>query len=338
MTRRSGFILLIAAFFLLCILNVMLGSVPLSAADVWQSVFGGESVPETVRYIVLRSRLPQVFTAILAGASLGTGGLLMQTLFRNPLADPSILGVNAGAGLGAAISILCFGGSVIGGVFSLTGFAVTTLSAFVGALAVVVLLLWCNTLMRSNLMLLIAGVMISYIVSSIVSLLNFYATDYGVQSYVFWGMGNFGGLTDFRLLLFALCLLPALLFLMFLINPLNALLLGDDYAHNLGVSVRKMRFWLLFVTGWLSAVVTACCGPIAFLGLAVPHLSRFLFRSSNHRIILPATILMGANIALLCCLLSRIPGQHGMIPINVLTPLIGVPVVLVVMLRRRGES
>ena len=338
MTPRLRFISLLALLFLLCILNILLGSVSLSAVDVWQSVIGGDDVPETMKFIVLRSRLPQMITALLAGAALGTGGLVMQTLFRNPLADPSILGVNAGAGLGAAIAILCFGGSMVGGIFSFSGFAMTTLLALVGAMSVVFLLLWCNRLMHSNLMLLISGVMISYIVSSVVSLLNFYATDYGVQSYVFWGMGNFGGLSDYRLLLFAACILPVLFVLLFFINPLNALLLGEDYAHNLGISVRRVRFWLLFITGWLSAVVTACCGPIAFIGLAVPHIARFLFGSSNHRTILPATILLGAVIALLCNLLSHIAGGRGMIPVNVLTPIIGVPVVLAVMLRRRGES
>lgn len=321
---------------LLCLLfplALLVGSVSLPVSEVCGVFFGDAS--ETARFIVWESRLPQAVTAVLAGAALALSGLVMQTLFSNPLADPSLLGVNSGASLGAAIALLAFGGSWSLGVATLSGVLLTVGAAFVGACAVIVLLLVCSRWLRGNLALLVAGVMLSFAISALISLLSFYATADGVRSFVVWGLGDFSGVPLARLPLFAaLVLIPAAL-LLFSARPLNALLLGTDYATNLGVRVRPVRTRLLLLTGLLTAAVTALCGPIAFVGLAVPHIARLLLRTADHRRLLPATLLLGADVALLSLLLSHIPGERGTLPLAAITPLMGAPVVLYILLRRR---
>lgn len=272
-------------------------------------------------------------TAVLCGGALAVSGLLLQTAFRNPLAGPGIFGVNSGAGLGVALVMLLFGGSLSVGSLQLSGFVAVLAAAFIGAMAVIALIFFFSTLVRSNVMLLIVGIMIGYIANSAISLLNFFATDEGVKSYMVWGMGSFGGVSMANMPVFAGVTVLGLVGAVLLIKPLNALMLGEGYAANLGINVLRVRNWLLIVTGLLSAVTTAFCGPVAFIGLAVPHIVRLLIVTDNHRILMPATILMGAVVGLLCNLVCFLPGESGVIPLNAVTPLIGAPVIIYVIVK-----
>ena len=274
----ARFILLLIVTAILSVMNIYLGSVDIPAEIVTDVLTGSRPESDAVRYIILESRIPQMLTAIIAGAALASSGLLLQTAFRNPLAGPSVLGINSGASLGVAVVILLFGGSVSAGAMSWSGYAAVMAGAFVGSLAVIGVLLALSAIIRSDLMLLIVGVMIGYLASSLIMLLNYTSTADGIQSYVMWGMGNFNGVTA-------------------------------------------------------SSSVTAFCGPIAFIGLAMPHVARMIFRTSDHRILLPATLLVGSAVALLCNLVCVLPA-HMVLPLNAVTPVVGVPVILYVILRR----
>ena len=331
--------LLIPIIIALFMANLLCGSVNIPAGDVLNILFGGEGEKAVWSYIILESRLPQAITALLTGAALSVSGLMLQTAFSNPLAGPDILGINSGAGLGAAIVLLMFGGLIPAGNLFIGGSLALVGAAFVGALLVTSIIIIFATHLRSHTMLLIIGMMLSYLVSSVVSLLNFFSTAEGVQSYMMWGMGNFGGVSRNQLPLFALLVLVGLIVSICLIKPLNALLLGERYAENLGIHIRRTRLLLLLSTGLLVAVTTAYCGPINFIGLAVPHMARLLLGTGNHRTLLPTTLLCGSAIALLCNLLSTLPGDSGLLPLNAITPLIGAPVIIYVIIsRRKGIS
>ena len=312
--------------------SLLVGSVSITPLQVWHALSGDGD--ELTRFIVFESRLPQLLTAILAGGALAVSGLVMQTLFANPLADPALLGVNSGASLGAALALLAFGGSWTVGDTTLTGVTLTIGAAFVGALAVIALITLCSHYVRGNLALLITGVMISFFISALISLLSFYATADGVRSYIVWGLGNFAGVSLSRLPVMAACVLLPCGLILWQALPLNALLLGSDYASNLGIRVKRVRTLLLLLTGLLTATVTALCGPISFIGLAVPHMARLLLRSANHKRLLPLTLVGGANVAVLSLILSHLPGERGTLPLAAITPLMGVPVVLYILLRR----
>ena len=312
--------------------NLLLGSVSIPAEDVMRILLGDTNEKASWRFIILESRLPQAITAMFCGASLAVSGLMLQTIFRNPLAGPSVFGINSGAGLGVALVMLFLGGGLSVGSLQFSGFAAVLIAAFFGALAVMAVIFFFSTLVRSHVMLLIIGIMIGYISNSAISLLNFFATDEGVKSYMVWGLGSFGGVSMANMPVFVGVSLFGLLGAMLLIKPLNALLLGDRYAENLGVNIVAVRNWLLVVTGLLTAVTTAFCGPVAFIGLAVPHMARLLLTTDNHRQLLPATMLCGAVVALVCNLLCFLPGDGGVIPLNAVTPLIGAPVIIYVIL------
>lgn len=333
--QRLKIILPLLLLPLLAMANLIWGSVDLPLADMLGAFGGGAAENDLAAFIVWQSRFPQMTTALLSGSALALSGLVMQTVFANPLADPSILGVSSGAGLGAAIAMLLLGGSWATGNFVLTGYLLTVSAAFAGAMLVIFLLLACSALLRNNLLLLVTGVMISFATSSIVSLLSFFSTAEGVHSYVIWGLGDFSGVTLQRLPAFSLIIVPSLIAIMLMSKPLNALLLGRDYASNLGINVSRVRTTLLFLTGLLTATVTALCGPISFLGLAVPHIARLTLRTANHRLLLPMTLVWGGNIALFCNLLVHLPGDRGLLPLNAITSLLGVPVVLYILFRRR---
>ena len=338
---NKGFLcclLLSAAIVLLFVLNLVIGAVRIPFSEVMAILGGDETVKSSWRFIVLESRVPQALTAVLCGAALGVSGLLLQTAFRNPLAGPSIFGINSGAGLGVALVMLFLGGSLSIGSVSVTGFVAVLLAAFAGAMGVMALIFLFSTRVRSNVMLLIVGIMIGYISNSAVSLLNFFATDEGVKSYMVWGMGSFGGVSMAHMPVFSALVFLGLLGAVLLVKPLNALMLGDRYAENLGVRVLRVRNWLLVVTGLLSAVTTAFCGPVAFIGLAVPHLVRLLFATDNHRVLVPAIMLMGAVVALFCNLVCFLPGDSGVIPLNAVTPLIGAPVIIYVILKNQSKT
>ena len=321
----------------LFVLNILVGSVSIPAEDIAHILFtDGADVKPSWRYIILQSRLPQALTALLAGGALAVSGLMLQTAFRNPLAGPSVFGINSGAGLGVALVMLWLGGSFSAGSLSISGFLAVLVVAFIGAMSVMAVIFFFSTVVRSHVLLLIIGIMIGYISNSAISLLNFFATDEGVRSYMVWGMGSFGGVSRAMMPYFAGVSLLALLASLLLIKPLNALLLGDRYAQNLGINIIRVRNWLLVITGVLTAIVTAFCGPVAFIGLAVPHMARLLLRSDNHRVLMPATILMGAVVALLCNVLCFLPGESGVIPLNAITPLIGAPVIIYVITKGRN--
>ena len=313
-------------------LNLLLGSVSIPAEDVMRILLGDTNEKASWRFIILESRLPQAITAMFCGASLAVSGLMLQTIFRNPLAGPSVFGINSGAGLGVALVMLFLGGGLSVGSLQFSGFAAVLIAAFFGALAVMAVIFFFSTLVRSHVMLLIIGIMIGYISNSAISLLNFFATDEGVKSYMVWGLGSFGGVSMANMPVFVGVSLFGLSGALLLIKPLNALLLGDRYAENLGVNIIAVRNWLLVVTGLLTAVTTAFCGPVAFIGLAVPHMARLLLTTDNHRQLLPATMLCGAVVALVCNLLCFLPGDGGVIPLNAVTPLIGAPVIIYVIL------
>lgn len=337
MTKAARHIsLLLLLIVLLLAANLLVGSVAIPAGEVLRILMGEDAGRESWHYIVWEARLPQALTALLAGSALAVCGLLLQTAFRNPLAGASVLGVNSGAGLGVAVVMLLLGGSITAAGFSFSGFFSILLGAFAGAMAVMALILFFSTLVRSHVMLLIIGLMVGYLVSSVVSLLNFLATAEGVQSYMVWGMGNFGGVSLRQLPAFASVVLLGLAGALLLIKPLNALLLGERYAENLGVRVRRVRHALLAVVGVLTAVTTAFCGPVLFIDLAVPHIARLLLGTANHRILLPATLLAGGAVALACNLVCLLPGEVGLIPLNAVTPLIGAPIVIYVIVSQRG--
>ncbi len=325
------------ALLALCIASLLCGSVPVPKAEAVDILLHGARPEQRAwGYIIWEMRVPQTITALLTGASLATAGLLLQTIFRNPLAGPSILGIDSGANLGVAIVMLLLGGTMTLGGMSLGGYLLVILAAVCGAGLVMMALISFSMRVRSHVMLLITGVMISYMTSSVISLLNYSATAQGVQAYTVWGMGNFSSVSTERLPLFATLSLLWLALAVLHIKPLNALLLGDQYATNLGYSIRPLRTRLLLITGLQTATTTAFCGPIAFLGLAVPHLARLITGTSNHRLLLPTSLLMGACLALICSLLSNAPSNGSIIPINVITPCIGAPVVLWIILKKNN--
>ena len=329
------FICLATSILLLFGLNLTTGSVQIPFADILDILCGRFIGKESWEYIILENRLPQTLTAILCGASLSVCGLMLQTAFRNPLAGPDVFGISSGAGLGVALVMLLLGGTVSTSIFTVSGFLAILTAAFVGAIAVTALILFLSTLVRKSVLLLIVGIMVGYVSSSAVSLLNFFASEEGVKSYMVWGMGNFGGVSMNHIPLFSILCLIGIIASFLLVKPLNILLLGPQYAESLGISTRHIRNILLVVVGLLTAITTAFCGPISFIGLAIPHIARLLFRTENHQILLPGTVLSGAVIALLCNFICYLPGESGIIPLNAVTPLIGAPVIIYVIIQRR---
>ena len=333
--KRIKVVLCVSALMIvLLLLNLLTGSVLIPVGDVFSALFTDNLSGTVEQYIITEVRLPQAITALLSGAALSASGLLLQTAFRNPLAGPSVFGISSGASLGVALVMLALGGSLSTELFSVSGVAAILFAAFTGAIVVTTIIFFFSTLVRNSVMLLIIGVMVGYLASSAIALLNFFATEEGVHSYMVWGMGNFGGVSMAHLPVFSIAIIVGLVSAVMLIKPLNALLLGEQYAESLGINTRRVRNILLIVTGLLTAVTTAYCGPVAFIGLAVPHIARLMIGSENHRQLLPSTILCGAVVALLCNLVCTIPGDSGVIPLNAVTPLIGAPVIIYVLLKR----
>ena len=328
-------IILTALILILIAGNLFFGSVDIPAEAIASSLFGGEVEKESWNFIVWEARVPQSITALLCGAALAGSGLMLQTAFNNPLAGPSILGINSGASLGVAMVMLLGGGTIATAGITLPSFFSIILGAFIGSMVVMGLILFFSTLIKSNIMLLITGIMIGYITSSAISLLNFFATAEGVHSYMIWGMGNFSGISLEQMPYFSSITLAGLILAILLIKPLNALLLGNRYAENLGVNIKRTRNLLLIATGILTAVTTAFCGPVSFIGLAVPHISRLLLGTSNHNSLLPVTLLTGSAVALLCNLICILPGESGIIPLNAVTPVLGAPVIIYVIINQR---
>lgn len=336
--KKIIFVILGVGILLLFALNLLSGSVQIPLTDVVGILFTPNTSSEinpTWSYIILETRLPQALAALLCGGALAVTGLMLQTAFRNPLAGPDVFGINSGAGLGVAIVMLWLGGSVTTEMFSVSGFVAVLLAAFIGAMLVTGLIFFFSTLVRNNVMLLIIGIMVGYVSSSAIELLNFFSTEEGVKSYAVWGMGDFGGVSMQTMPVFASITVVGLLLAILLIKPLNALLLGEEYAESLGINTRRTRNLLLIITGILTAITTAFCGPISFIGLATPHIARLILGTQNHTRLLPATILCGSAIALLCNILCNLPGDGGIIPLNAVTPLIGAPVIIYVLVKTK---
>ena len=333
-------ILLLAAIFVLFLANLLMGSVAIPAGTVWKILSGSADVDPILQNIVLKSRFPQALTALVAGAGLSVAGLQMQTVFRNPLAGPSVLGVSSGASLGVAFVVL-LSGRLGGKALSSLGYmgeVAMTVAAIVGALAVMLLIVYVSNKVKGNVTLLIIGVMIGYVATAIIGVLKFFSAEEDVRAYVVWGLGSFSRVSGGQVMTFAAVMAVLLPLSMLLVKRLNILLLGDSYAANLGLNVKRSRMAVIVSSGVLVAVVTAYCGPISFLGMAVPHLCRGIFRSSDHRVLMPASLLAGAALALLCNLIARMPGFEGALPVNSVTALIGAPVVAAVLFKRRKEA
>lgn len=333
--KRGAYVLLVAAIVSLFAVSLLVGAVRIPASDVLAILSGRDVGRESWRFIVMESRLPQAITAMLCGGALAVCGLMLQTAFRNPLAGPSIFGISSGAGLGVALVMLLLGGSVTTSLFTVSGFVAVMAAAFAGAMTVTAIIFAFSRMVRSSVMLLIIGIMTGYLANSAVSLLNFFATEEGVKSYMVWGMGNFGGVSMAHMPVFATVTVLAILSTLLFVKPLNALLLGEQYAESLGIDTRRVRNALLVVTGVLTAVTTAFCGPVAFIGLAVPHMARLLLGTENHRQLLPVTILTGSAVALLCNIICCLPASGGVVPLNAVTPLVGAPVIIYVIARGR---
>lgn len=331
MNNTLKFILLSVVLLLLLVATLFFGSIHISSDTVLNILAGSASEDSPYSFIVLQARLPQGLTALITGGSLGVAGLLMQTVFRNPLAGPSVLGISSGASLGVALVTLFMGGGLSLGSVSLSGNAALIISAIVGSVSVMGILLLLSTRIKNNLMLLITGMMVGYLTSALVSLLASLSTSTGLQSFTMWGFGTFANVNLGRLPLFAIVNATGIIIAFSLTKQLNTLLLGDQYALNLGINLQRTRILLLLATGILTAVTTAYCGPIAFIGLAMPHIARMLFVTDNHFILLPATFITGSIICLGCNLLSVMP--TNVIPINALTPIVGVPVIIKVLIR-----
>lgn len=333
-------LLLALSIIVFLILNLILGTVKIPVGDVIDILLGNHDNNKIWTNIVMKSRLPQSLTAVMAGAGLAVSGLLMQTVFRNPLAGPSVLGISSGASLGVACVVLLSGS--IGGValskLGVIGEVTITLSAIIGSLLIMALIAFVAQKVKGNVTLLIMGVMIGYIANAIIGVLKFFSAEEDIRAYVIWGLGSFSRVSGGQTTIFVVLMLILLPTSFFLIKTLNLLLLGDSYARNLGLNIKRARLLVIGCSGVLVAVVTAYCGPIVFLGLAVPHICRGLFHTSNHATILPASLLGGASLALLCNLIARLPGFEGALPVNSVTALVGAPVVMWVLFNKRKNE
>ena len=332
-----GLVLLIVVLFFL---NLLIGTVEIPSRSVFRILMGSTEDSEIWRNIVMHSRVPQALTALVAGAGLAVSGLQMQTVFHNPLAGPSVLGISNGASLGVAFVVLLSGsiGSTALSRLGYMGDAAISIAAIVGALAVMALIVYVSQKVKGHVTLLIIGVMIGYLVTAIVGVLKFFSPEEDVKAYVVWGLGSFARVSGGQMMLFVSMMAILLPLSMLLVKTMNLLLLGDKYARNLGLNIRRAQTLVILSSGILVAIVTAYCGPIMFIGLAVPHLSRALFRTSDHRILMPSTLLTGAALALLCNLIARLPGFEGALPVNSVTALIGAPVIAMVLFRGHKGS
>ncbi|MFL5731237.1 MAG: FecCD family ABC transporter permease [Cytophagaceae bacterium] len=331
--RNSWLILLVLSVLGFFVLDIISGSVNIPLRNIFAIVSGSEK--ETAwADILFTFRLPKAFTAMMAGAGLAVSGLQMQTLFRNPLAGPYVLGVSSGASLAVALLVMAapFTGAFFGSFMPQLSII---FAACLGSVLSLFLIMLVAERIRENSTLLIIGLMLGHLTSALVGVLQYFSTAGDLQSFILWSLGSFSNVVSSQLkLLFPI--LAGGLFLSFLFSkPLNALLLGESYARSMGVNIRTSRFWIMVSAGMLAGSITAFCGPIAFLGLAVPHLCKALFKTSDHRFLVPAVALMGALLALGCDIASQLPGKGITLPINAVTSLIGAPVVIWIILSQR---
>ncbi|WP_253187447.1 iron ABC transporter permease [Mangrovimonas sp. DI 80] len=324
-------VLLLAICF---VVNITLGSVSIPLKEIFNSLFGNIE-NQSWQYIILNFRLPKAITAILVGSGLGISGLLMQTLFRNPLAGPFVLGISSGASLGVALVIL--GAGTFGGflsTFLISKWSIV-IAASLGSLLVLLAVLAMSVKVRDTMAILIIGLMFGSITAAVVSVLSYFSSAEKLQQYIFWGFGSLGNLSWNELLVFFCIYALGLLLSVTSIKALNTLLLGENYAKSLGLNIKQSRLVIIFATSLLAGTITAFAGPIAFIGLAIPHMVRQVFNTSNHKILLPAVFLLGAIIMLICDSIAQLPHSDFTLPINAITSLIGAPVVIWLLVRKQ---
>lgn len=335
-TRSWLILILIVLLCIFFILDIFLGSVKISPADIIKA-FTGEADVNT-ETLIFKFRLPKAFTAILAGIALSLSGLQMQTIFRNPMAGPYVLGVSSGAGLGVALVILGFSSGFEQGNIHSSGSWMIVTAAWAGAGAVMLLIMFISARVRDIMTILITGMMLASGISAIVSILQYFSNETMLKAYVVWTMGSLGNLTSGQLNILSLSVATGVLLSIFSVKMLNALLIGENYASSIGLNVRFARMVVFASTSILAGSVTAFCGPVAFIGIAVPHIVRNLIRTSDHRLLVPGTVFTGAIIMLISDILSQLPGSENVLPLNSVTSLIGIPVVLWVILRKNRNS
>lgn len=331
MTRHAAISLLACCLLsaVLFVAGLLVGGVWVDPSAVWGAIAGTQD--SLTYFIIVENRIPALTTALLSGAALSVAGLLMQTCFNNPLAGPSIMGVSTGASVGVAIVMMALGAVAgVGGRLAIVG------GAFGGAAAIIGILVLFSGLVRSSNVLLIVGILLGYLSSSVVSMLNYFSSDSSVHRFVVWGMGSFSGVAPESLPLFAFLTIAFIVLCVPYCKQLNALLLGERYAESTGVAIQRTRTGILMLSGALTAVVTAWCGPIGFIGLVVPHIARMLGATANHRVLLPLTAASGAAVGLICQILSMAPSAFtgSLLPVNAITPVIGVPIIIYVLLNR----
>jgi iron complex transport system permease protein len=324
------------ALLLALLSNIALGQVAIPIKEVFRSLFGGHASKETWDYIIVNFRLPKAITAILVGIGLSISGLLMQTLFRNPLAGPYVLGLSSGSSLGVAFVIL--GAGLLPTVLSqflLSSYGII-LASCIGSLLVLLLILVVSQRLRDTMSILIVGLMFSSFTSAIVNVFTYFSSAEQLQKYTFWSMGSIGNLSWQNISILGVCILIGLLFSLISLKPLDALLLGENYAKSMGLNLKKTRYLIIVATSILAGSITAFAGPIAFIGLAVPHLAKLLFQTSNHKTLFFGTVLIGSIIMLFCDTVSQMPGMNFTLPINAITSIIGAPVVIWLIVRKKS--
>ena len=327
---------MLSIILLLCILiNVGLGSVAIPIDEVFSAIIGGETSRESWSYIVWNYRIPKALTAILVGCGLSLCGLLMQTLFRNPLAGPFVLGISSGASLGAALLIM--GSSLISGwlTYGMINDVSLALASSLGSFLVLLIVVVVASRVKDSMALLIIGLMFGSITAALVTVISYFTSAEQLQQYIYWSFGTVGNLSWMQLLLLSVATLIGIAMSIFCIKSLNALLLGEQYARSMGVQIKQSRYVIITATGLLAGAVTAFAGPIAFIGLAVPHLTRQVFNTTDHRILVPAVLIYGAILLLLCDTLAQLPGSAYVLPINAITSIIGAPVVIWLLVRKK---
>lgn len=336
MLKPSTYLLLgLALLCVILLLNISLGSVSIPLKDILGAIVGGDVHKPTWRYIVTDYRLPKAITAILTGSGLALSGLLMQTLFRNPLAGPYVLGISSGASLGVAIIIM--GASLFGGVFAsvLSSEFSLVIASSLGSFAVLLAVVIAANRLRDTMAILIIGLMFASLTASVVSVLAYFSPAADLQQYIFWSFGSLGDLSHKDVSILAIVVIIGTVLSIFSLKNLNALLLGEAYAKSMGVNIKRNRFLVIIATSLLAGSITAFAGPIAFVGLAVPHLVRQIIKTTNHNVLMPAVLIGGAILMLLCDTIAQLPNSEYTLPINAITSLVGAPVVIWLLVRKR---
>jgi iron complex transport system permease protein len=338
MSLKKGYtkkyLIILSALMLFALLDIFLGSVIIPAGEIFKAL-GGSQSSEVINNIVWSYRIPKLLTALLTGIALSVSGLQMQTLFRNPLADPFILGISAGAGFGVALFVMGFSAAGVEISDSFLANFGTASAGWLGALGVTLLILIVSERLRDNLSILIFGIMLASVLSAMISLLQYLSESSRLKDFVLWTLGSFAGLNHSQLFLLFTLVLAGFAISIYNIKDLNILLAGETYAKSLGVNLKNTRKRILIATTLLAGSVTAFCGPIGFIGIAVPHIARMLFRNANHKVLVPASAICGASIMLFTDTVSQLPGQSAVIPVNTVSAIIGVPVIIVIILKSR---